>query len=135
MANKSQTQWHPFLFGLNRRDGQLLDVFATTQNFKIQVKFCKISSRNYLNSHILRRPLKLEKNLPFWFDITFEAFSDFMNFTTHQKMFYFLETFCISFACLIFNYTKVASSSMSRLVAHSSIISRLVNGKFDAYVL
>ena len=32
-------------------------------------------------------------------------------------------------------YRKIASSSMSWLVAHSQIFSRLMKGKFDAYVL
>ena len=32
-------------------------------------------------------------------------------------------------------YRKVASSSMSRLVAHIQIFRRLMKGKFDAYVL
>ena len=34
-----------------------------------------------------------------------------------------------------FTYRKVASSSMSRLVAHFQISRRLMKGKFDAYVL
>ena len=32
-------------------------------------------------------------------------------------------------------YRKVASSSLSRLVAHFLIFRRLMKGKFDAYVL
>ena len=32
-------------------------------------------------------------------------------------------------------YRKVASTSMSRLVAHFQIFIRLMKGKFDAYVL
>ena len=35
----------------------------------------------------------------------------------------------------IITYRKVASSSMSRLVAHFQIFRRLMKGKFDAYVL
>ena len=34
-----------------------------------------------------------------------------------------------------FTYRKVASSSLSRLVAHFQIFRRLMKGKFDAYVL
>ena len=33
------------------------------------------------------------------------------------------------------NYRKVASSSLSRLVAHFQIFRRLMKGKFNAYVL
>ena len=43
MANKSQTQWHPFLFGLNRRDGQLLDVFVQLR--RVLILFATLSSR------------------------------------------------------------------------------------------
>ena len=35
----------------------------------------------------------------------------------------------------VFDYRKVASSSMSQLVAHFLIFRRLMKGKFDAYVL
>ena len=34
-----------------------------------------------------------------------------------------------------YNYRKVASSSLSWLVAHFQIFRRLMKGKFDAYVL
>ena len=35
----------------------------------------------------------------------------------------------------VFTYRKVASSSLSRLVAQFQIFRRLMKGKFDAYVL
>ena len=38
------------------------------------------------------------------------------------------------FTCVVF-YRKVASSSLSRLVAHFQLFSRLMKGKFDANVL
>ena len=41
----------------------------------------------------------------------------------------------VSSLIYFFNYRKVASSSLSRLVAHFQISRRLMKGKFDAYVL
>ena len=40
-----------------------------------------------------------------------------------------------TFFIIIFTHRKVASSRLSRLVAHLSIFRKFMKGKFDAYVL